>query len=61
MQKNSELNIGESSNEFTLDIQVWKGRQAKYLVHGITDCLWTDEIEDVELFIKQELEKLDKR
>lgn len=31
--------------------------QAKFLVHGFDDVMWTDSIEDVIAYIKEDLEK----
>lgn len=31
--------------------------QAKYLVHGIDDVFWTDNLEDAFLFLKEGIEK----
>lgn len=50
---------------FTIDIQVWKDfginkwAQAHYLVHGIDDVLWTNSIEEVIIYIKSDLERLE--
>lgn len=47
---------------FTLDVVVheesYSARQAKYLVHGYDDVMWTNEIDDVLCYIKQELERI---
>lgn len=46
---------------FTLDIQIFKNygerywAQARYLVHGIDDVLWTDSLEAVLDYIRQEM------
>jgi len=32
--------------------------QARYLVHGYDDVLWTDDIRQVLLFLEEDLEKL---
>lgn len=55
-----EINKG-GYDGFTLDVQIYKNygegywAQARYLVHGIDDVLWTNSIEDVITYIKQEL------
>ena len=51
---------------FTLDIQIYKNygegywAQAHYLVHGIDDVLWTNDIREVVNYIKSELENAEK-
>ena len=44
---------------FTLDVSIWKNRQAKYLVHGIDDVYWINTIDEVLQVFKQELERID--
>lgn len=47
------------ANGFTLDVQVWDNRQARYLVHGLDDSLWTDDIAEVAAFISVELARIE--
>ncbi len=43
---------------FCLDISVWRDAQARYLVHGIDDSYWTDNLADALLYLKQEMERI---
>jgi hypothetical protein len=46
---------------FILDVTIYAPNsrpQAKYLVHGYDDVMWTDSIDDVLTYIKQDLERI---
>jgi hypothetical protein len=58
------------SDGFRLDVEVYSSvgiksgfniitAQARYLVHGIDDVLWTDSIEDVLAYFREELKRLE--
>lgn len=47
---------------FTVDIEVYdtgenKWAQARYLVHGVDDVLWTDDIDQAVRYLRAEIEK----
>lgn len=50
---------------FRVDIEIYKNyggahwAQAKYLVHGLDDVLWTNSIENALAYLKSELERLE--
>ena len=46
---------------FILDVQIWNNpnKQARYLVHGIDDVIWTNSIDDVLSYLKGELERIE--
>jgi len=63
----------DDADGFTLDVSIWSHYknekyylkdtipmpQARYLVHGIDDSMWTDSIEDVISYLREELERLE--
>lgn len=62
------MNFNEDGYDgFTLDIEIYKNygngywAQAKYLVHGYDDVLWTNSIKDAINFLEFDLERLDKK
>ena len=46
---------------YVLDVEIHNcgEEQARYLVHGIDDVLWTDSIDAVVAYIKNDLERLE--
>ena len=56
----------DGSDGFTIDIATYShhvgqsgGPQARYLVHGIEDSLWTNDCEEVMVYLKAELVRLE--
>lgn len=56
--------MNEGYNGFILDVEIYskygenEWAQEPYLVHGIDDVLWTDSIDAVVAFLKEDLERL---
>lgn len=49
----------------TLDIEIYSEeikddwKQGKYLVHGFSDILWTDDLDDAMSFLKESIKELE--